>query len=118
MKKKSIIIGIDASRCRSGGAVAHLIGILDTFKNLNSKIEKIHLWSYQSLLEKIKNHSWLEKHNPKFLEKNLLVQVYWQGFLLSKELKRNKCDVLFTADASSICRFDPMIVFSQRYAFL
>ena len=51
-----MILGIDASRCRSGGAISHLIGILDNFDPKKYKIKKeIHLWSYNSLLDRINN---------------------------------------------------------------
>ncbi len=51
-----IVIGIDASRNRSGGAKAHLIGILNNFnENLLDKIEHIHVWSYSELLNLLPN---------------------------------------------------------------
>ena len=109
----NIIIGIDASRCRSGGAIAHIVGILDSFMPVDFGVKEVHLWSFNSLLNKVEDKPWLVKHNPTFLEKSLLHQIWWQGFYLSTELKINNCDILFTADASTFCRFKPMVVFSQ-----
>ena len=73
-----IIIGIDASRNRSGGAKAHLIGILNNFnENLLDKIEQIHVWSYGELLNFLPDKEWLIKHNPKELNKSILHQLWW-----------------------------------------
>lgn len=108
-----MILGIDASRCRSGGAISHLIGILENLHPKNYNIKEIHLWSYNSLLNRIENKDWLIKHKSKALNKSLIHQLYWQRFILKRLLIYNKCDVLFTADASSLCTFKNQVVFSQ-----
>ncbi len=43
-------IAIDASRNRSGGAIVHIVNILKHFDVNKYDIEKIHLWSYDKLL--------------------------------------------------------------------
>lgn len=108
-----IKIAIDASRCRSGGAIAHLVGILQCFDAIAYPIGEIHLWSYKKLLNSIPDFVWLKKHNPPALEKGLPAQLYWQTFSLSKEVKENHCDILFTADASTLCRSHPQVILSQ-----
>ena len=50
-KANKFIIGIDASRNRSGGAQAHIIGILNSFLKLGISQLEIHIWSYQTLLD-------------------------------------------------------------------
>ena len=110
---KGIIIGIDASRNRSGGAKAHLIGILSSLDPTAIGIYQIHVWSFKSLLDSIPDFPWLIKHNPKALEKSLVNQLKWQALQLSKELTNNECNILFTSDASTLCRFKPMVVLSQ-----
>ena len=42
----SIAIGIDASRNRSGGARAHLVGILTEGDPLKFGIGEVHVWAY------------------------------------------------------------------------
>lgn len=106
-------IGIDASRNRSGGARAHIIGILNNLNPFDYGIEKVHLWAYKSLLEQIPDFDWLVKHNPKSLEKGLLSQVLWQKFSFPKELIENKCDILLSTDAGTFCRFEPAVVMSR-----
>ncbi len=107
------IIGIDASRCRSGGAYAHLQGILFNLNPQDFDIKEIHIWSFKKLLDTLPNESWLIKHSDSKLESGLFKQLVWQAFCLPKELAANKCSLLFTADASSICQYSPQIVLSQ-----
>jgi glycosyltransferase involved in cell wall biosynthesis len=108
----SVIIGIDASRCRSGGAVNHLIGILSNIPD-SEQIEELHVWSYRSLLKKLPYHHKLKLHEHSFLEKNLLFNVIWQFFLLKRSLNYYGCNILFTADASTVLRYSPQVVLSQ-----
>lgn len=108
-----MIVGIDASRNRSGGAKAHLIGILTESNPLRHGIREVHLWAFRSLLDAIPDHPWLVKHSPKELEQTLPKQLWWQATRLSREAAAAGCDILFTTDASSLCRFSPMIVLSQ-----
>jgi len=112
-KNKQFIIGIDASRNRSGGAKAHIIGILTSINPQNFNIDIIHIWSYKGLLNEIPNFDWIIKHNPDELEENLVTQVYWQKFKLPNELKVNKCNVLLSTDAGTFCRFTPSVVMSR-----
>lgn len=115
MKKgnNGIILGIDASRNRSGGAKAHLIGILSECDPAKHAIQEIHVWAFRSLLDQLPERSWLIKHNPKALEQSLIKQLWWQATSLAGEVKSVGCDILFTTDASTLCRFKPMVVLSQ-----
>jgi len=108
-----IVIGVDASRNRSGGAREHLIGILANLDPDAQGISRVHIWSYETLLSELPEHSWLVKHAVPDLEKGLLSQLWWQASQLSLELKQYACDILFTSDASSLCRFSPSVVLSQ-----
>lgn len=108
-----INIGIDASRCRSGGAKAHIIGILSHNSPSSLGINEIHIWSYRQLLDMIPNKPWIIKHASKYIESNLISQLYWQFFLLKKDLDRYNCDILFSADASTVCRYKKMVTLSQ-----
>ena len=48
-----MILGIDASRCRSGGAINHIKGILKHLDPDYFKIKVVHIWSYDKLLNEI-----------------------------------------------------------------
>lgn len=109
----SLVVGIDASRNRSGGAKERLIGMLSSVDPTRYGILEIHVWAFQSLLNSIPDRPWLVKHNTRLLEQSLAKQLWWQIVHLSKEAKEARCDILFTTDASTLCRFKPMVVFSQ-----
>jgi len=106
-------IGIDASRCKSGGAISHLKGIISNLDPIKNEFSEIHIWTYQRLSNDLPNFNWLIKHSPKFLNKSLLFQIFWQTFLLKKNLKYHKCDILYTLDASSFCNFSPSVSMSR-----
>ena len=108
-----IVIGIDASRNRSGGAKAHLLGIIKNGDPLSHGISEVHVWSYSELLDSLPDFPWLIKHNPPDLERSLIHQVLWQYGSLPKETLRNKCDILLNTDAGSVCGFRPAVVMSR-----
>ena len=110
---RRIIVGIDASRNRSGGAKAYLIGILSEVNPLDYGIKEVHLWAPDSLLNKLENYNWLIKHSSEELQQTIIKQIWWQATKLSYEAKKFGCDIMFTTDASTVCRFKPMIVLSQ-----
>ena len=109
----SLIVGIDASRNRSGGAKAHINGILSECDPLKHGIKEIHIWSFRSLLDQLPDYSWLVKHNPVELEQSLFKQLLWQTISLAGEVKSADCDILFNSSAITLCRFEPMVVLSQ-----
>jgi glycosyltransferase involved in cell wall biosynthesis len=108
-----MIIGIDSSRNRSGGAKAHLVGILSSLDPSQHDINQIHLWAYNSLLMEVPDRPWLVKHCPPQLEGGLAKQLWWQASHLAYEARRVGCDILFSTDASTFCRFSPLVVLSQ-----
>jgi glycosyltransferase involved in cell wall biosynthesis len=109
-----IKVAVDASRVRSGGGVAHLIGILQITDPKDFGIEEIHVFSHRKLLGLLPEHPWLIKHNPPALERSLLQQSWWQGVRLRKEVERLGCDILFSVDASTFSRFHPLVVLNQN----
>lgn len=108
-----ISVGIDASRNRSGGAIAHLIGILSQVDPTQHGISTIHIWSYRSLLNRLPDRAWLIKHDTGLEGVSILRELWWQATVLGKQVTRNGCDILFTTDASTTCRHDRMVVLSQ-----
>ena len=108
-----IVVGVDASRNRSGGAREHLIGILANLDPSTKGISQVHIWSHRAMLSVLPERSWLIKHAVPALEGSLSYQLWWQAFNLSSELKKYGCHILFTSDASSLCRFSPSVVLSQ-----
>lgn len=109
----NLIIGIDASRNRSGGARAHVIGIIGESDPRQFGISEVHIWSYKSLLDSIPDRPWLVKHSPIALEKSLIRQIFWQATVLGGELRKARCQILFSTDATTLCSFRPHVVMSQ-----
>jgi glycosyltransferase involved in cell wall biosynthesis len=109
----NLIVGIDASRNRSGGAIAHIIGILTEFDPLKHNIKEIHIWSFRALLDQLPDYPWLVKHNPIELEQSLFKNFLWQAISFAGEVELAGCDILFNSSAITLCRFKPMVVLSQ-----
>lgn len=108
-----IVVGIDASRNRSGGAKAHIIGILSSADPTRHGVDTVHLWSYRGLLDAVPDAPWLVKHNPHELECSLLRQVFWQHQSLPVEVRAQGCDILLSTDAGTVCPFSPAVVMSR-----
>jgi glycosyltransferase involved in cell wall biosynthesis len=106
-------LGINASRARSGGAVAHLVGILQEATPQDFGIGQVHVWSYNKLLAVLPERSWLVKHSPVQLEGPLVRQLWWERFSLARELQESDCKILLNVDAGSVCRFDPAVTMSR-----
>jgi len=107
------VIGIDASRCRSGGAINHIIGFLENADPIKFKISEIHIWAYKDLLDKLPKKKWLFKHTHKFINSNLVLQLLWQAFVLHKSAQNVKCDFVLNLDAGTVSQFEPSITISR-----
>ena len=109
----NVILGINASRARSGGARAHLIGILNDGNPTQYGFREVHVWSHAALLEALPDKSWLVKHGPSELEGSISKQVWWERFSFSKELREMGCSVLLNVDAGTVSRFQPAVTMSR-----
>ncbi len=110
---REIIVGVDASRNRSGGAKAHLIGVLKQGNPLEQGIRQVHVWSYKMLLDSLPGRPWLIKHNPVALEQSLIRQVLWQVFSLPAEMRKVGCDIMLNTDAGTLSNVKPSVTISQ-----
>ena len=110
---KNIILGINASRARSGGAKAHLIGILTEGNPSAYGFKEVHVWSYRELLDDLPDRPWLFKHCPSQTKQSLLRQIWWEKTVLTNELKANSCDILLNVDAGHFCKFHPNVTMSR-----
>ena len=85
---------IDASRNRSGGAVAHILGILNSDIDPNNYgINKVYICSYNRLLDRIEDKPWLIKVNHNLMgflvnEGDKLIEFKYERELLREKLKR------------------------------
>lgn len=113
MRVTQLRLAIDASRNRSGGAQAHLIGILSSLIPERHDISEVHVWAFRALHDRLPDRPWLVRHCPAELEGSLARQLAWQAFRLGREVERTGCNILFATDASTLCRFRPLVVLSQ-----
>lgn len=111
--KTGLKIALDASRNRSGGAKAHLLGILGAVDPTEFGVAEVHVWSYRELLDALPDAPWLFKHCPAELDGSILRQLWWQRFNFRSELLRLGIDVLLSTDAGTVCRFLPSVVMSR-----
>ncbi len=111
--KDGIVVGLDASRNRSGGAQTHVIGLLLGCDPRDHGIREVHVWAFESLMKKIPDFPWLIKHTPPALEKSLLHQVQWQYKELPREAERVGIDILFNTSAGTVCPYQPAVTLSQ-----
>ena len=107
-----MIVGINASRARSGGAKIHLKNILSNLDVDRFNFKKIHVWADQELLNSLPNYVWLKKHSPN-VKRFILNELFWENFILPKKLIKNKCHILFNVDSGSFCQFLPSVSLNQ-----
>jgi glycosyltransferase involved in cell wall biosynthesis len=110
---RPIVVGVDASRNRSGGARAHLIGVIENLCPEQHGIREVHVWAYRALLDGLPDRPWLHKYCPPALGRGLVSQLWWQMRGLAREARQAGCDILFATDASTLCNFHPLVVLSQ-----
>lgn len=106
-------LAINASRARSGGAKAHLIGLLAAADPRSFGFESVHVWSYRELLNDLPSVSWLIKHAPAATEQSLARQLWWERFILPIELRNQSCELLLNVDAGTVSRFEPSVTMSR-----
>ena len=108
-----MILAINASRARSGGARAHLIGVVNEFKPGQHGFTEVNVWSYKGLLDELTDAPWLFKHSQPLLERALPFQIYWEIFKLKREVSNVGFDILLNVDAGTFARVSPSVAMSR-----
>jgi glycosyltransferase involved in cell wall biosynthesis len=111
--KEIINIGIDASRSTSGGAIAHLNGILSEFDNTKYGIAFIYVWAPKLILDRLPQKSWLIKCALSFEKRNIAYKLWWQYWKLPLLIEKFKCSILLNTDAGTVCNFKPAVTVHQ-----
>lgn len=93
--------------------MVHLKGVLGELEPERHGISQVHLWSWPGLIDSVPDTPWLVKHSPADLGQSLPHQLWWQARHLPAELDANGCDILYTTDAATVCRWRPMVVSSR-----
>lgn len=109
-----MIIGIDASNISSGGGLTNLIELINGLDISQHKVEKIIIWSCNETLKKIPKKHFIKLKSSKMLNGNLLLRTSWQLLFLSREARKEKCNVLFIPGSSYYGNFKPFVTISQN----
>lgn len=107
-----MIVGLDASNLRSGGAITHAVAFLNECEK--SDKNKYIVWGSKKTLKKVKNAEFIEKIYLEFADKNLFYRFFFQTFLLSTEAKKKSCDVLFIPGGTFLGRFKPFVTMCRN----
>lgn len=108
-----LCVGVDASRSRSGGAVAHVRGLIAGGDPRDHGISLVHLWAHDALLDVVAEAPWLVKHAVPASRGSILRQMAWQRFVLPRWAQRLGIDVMFNTDAGSVYPSKPCLTLSQ-----
>jgi glycosyltransferase involved in cell wall biosynthesis len=111
---KLITIGIDASNIRRGGGLTHLMELLRAADPRELGIGRVVIWGGKSNLGFIGDVPWLDKRNPRALDKGLIHRTIWQAFCLSHAARNEGCDVLFVPGGSYAGNYYPVVTMSQN----
>jgi len=109
----SICIGIDASRARSGGAITHLLNLVENFNINKTSISIVHLWLDHKLFESMPSREGIVKHLVITSKYCLPVQLFWQWAILPLRAKEKKIDLMFNVDSGTLCGFSPSVTLNQ-----
>jgi glycosyltransferase involved in cell wall biosynthesis len=109
----SLVVGIDASRNRSGGGIRHLVGILGAVDPREHGLARVHVWAYDALLAELPDTPWLVKHGPPQLRGSILRQIWWQYRSLEGEARAQGVNIMLNTDAGSLYRGRPSVTMSR-----
>jgi glycosyltransferase involved in cell wall biosynthesis len=109
----SLVVGVDASRIRSGGAIVHLRGTIEEGDPLAHGIREVHVWGAKTLLDRLPARPWLVTHRPRELNGSLLRELWWQRFVVPIEARRVGCSIMLSLHAGSVSTLRPAVTMSQ-----
>ena len=104
-----MILGVSVFNISKGGGLIHLRELLNNSLNNQKIFKKVILWANKDILDEINDHKILEKKTHPFLEKNILYKLFWQNFILTKECKLKKIDLLFVPGQIYTGSFKPFV---------
>jgi glycosyltransferase involved in cell wall biosynthesis len=114
LPQSGLIVGVDATRNRSGGAIAHIKGLMSGSNPCEHGISIVHFWAHDALLDAVEDAPWLLKHAVPACRGSILHQMLWQRLNLPKQARRLGIGVMFNTDAGSVCPFLPCLTLSQN----
>jgi len=112
--EQKIVVGIDATNIRLGGGITHLLELLKHFNPNTSPVNRVVLWGNKDVLDEFPNFFWLKKISPRSLSGSFVRRVFWQLFSLTRQVRKEQCDVLFIPGGSYIGGYEPVVTMCQN----
>jgi glycosyltransferase involved in cell wall biosynthesis len=110
-----MIIGIDATNFRSGGAVNYLVELLRNGNPLIHDFTAVVVWAPSSIHEKIEDRPWLFKRFLDVIDNgNYIQRAFWQKYQLGQLALSENCDILFVPGGSFATDYRPIVTSSQN----
>jgi glycosyltransferase involved in cell wall biosynthesis len=109
-----MIIGIDACNIRQGGGLIHLNSLLRESFSQKHRFNTLIVWSNTKTLEYLPNYPWIIKKSNWFLNSNFIFAFFFQIFILGRQLRINKCEVVLVPGGTFFSSFSPFIAISQN----
>lgn len=113
-RAQKLVVGIDATNIRLGGGITHLLELLKHFSPNASLVNLVVLWGSKEVLDEFPNFFWLRKISPPSLSGGFIRRVFWQLLFLTKQVRREQCDVLFIPGGSYIGGYEPVVTMCQN----
>lgn len=106
-------LGIDGSNLRSGGSLTHLANLLAAAVPAAAGIERVVVWAWGGLIERLPERPWLEvRHEPQ-LDGPLPARLWWQRHQLPRRAAEG-CDLLFAPGGNAPHSFAPLVTMSRN----
>jgi glycosyltransferase involved in cell wall biosynthesis len=112
-----MIIGINAVNIKSGGGISHIENILVNLSRKileKEKVNKIIVWCSPVLYCNLSGIKLLKNIVIVKINDNFFYNVLWKFFFLYTNLKKYRCDVLFSLDGIILRKFKKNIIIFQN----
>lgn len=108
-----MIVGVDGSNLRSGGAITYFKRMLGSATPEDVGVERVRVWGDRVTLDLLSERPWLEPVHVPVLERSQVHRLRWQRSQLS-ELARAGCDLLFVPGGLVTGSFHPYVTMSRN----
>lgn len=107
------VLAIDATNIKAGGGFTHLFEILNEAEANNIYFDHIIVYG-GSKVNDLPDKPWLTKKYFPIIDWSIVLQLFFQTFILSILAKKDKCCLLFNPGGSFIGLFRPYVTMSQN----
>ncbi len=107
-------LGIDASNIRGGGGVTHLKELLAAAEPAEQGIERVLVWAGRATLDQLPSRAWLDKLHHPWLDRNLVLRLFWQRRDLPRLARRAGCSILFCPGGLAPTGFHPVVTMCRN----